>query len=107
MINRDGSYSYSRILRIDAKPALKGGITIAPNPVRGKFQMTITSSSDVQGKIIFVDMQGRQVSVMNEMLKKGTNVFAVEIDKNWQPGMYNALLKINQETLTARFVVLE
>jgi hypothetical protein len=69
--------------------------------------MTITSSSDVQGKIIFVDMQGRQVSVMNEMLKKGTNVFAVEIDRNWQPGMYNALLKVNQETLTARFVVLE
>jgi hypothetical protein len=107
MINRDGSYSYSRILRIDAKPALKTGIIIAPNPVRGKFQLTITSASDVQAKILFVDMQGRQVSVMNEMLKKGTNVFAVEIDKNWQPGIYNALLKINQETLTTRFVVLE
>ena len=107
MINRDGSYSYSRILRLDAKPALKTGIIIAPNPVRGKFQLTITSSSDVQAKILFVDMQGRQVSVMNEMLKKGTNVFAVEIDKNWQPGIYNALLKINQETLTTRFVVLE
>ena len=107
MINRDGSYSYSRILRINVKSAVKAGIIIAPNPVRGKFQMTITSAADVQGKIIFLDMQGRQVSVMNEMLKKGTNVFAVEIDKNWQPGMYNALLKINQETLTARFVVLE
>jgi len=107
MINRDGSYSYSRILRLDAKPALKTGIMIAPNPVRGKFQLTITSSSDVQAKILFVDMQGRQVSVMNELLKKGTNVFAVEINENWQPGMYNALLKINQETLTTRFVVLE
>jgi len=107
MINRDGSYSYSRILRINVKSAVKAGIIIAPNPVRGKFQMTITSAADVQGKIIFLDMQGRQVSVMNEMLKKGTNVFAVEINENWQPGMYNALLKINQETLTARFVVLE
>ena len=107
MINQDGSYSYSRILRINAKSPLAAGITIAPNPVRGKFQMTITSSSDVQAKILFLDMQGRQVSVMNEMLKKGTNVFAVEINENWQPGMYNALLKINQETLTSRFVVLE
>ena len=107
MINRDGSYSYSRILRINAKPPVKAGITIAPNPVRGKFQMTITSSSDMQGKIIFLDMQGRQVAVMNEMLKKGTNVFAVEINENWQPGIYNALLKINQETFTNRFVVLE
>jgi hypothetical protein len=107
MISRDGSYSYSRILRINAKPALNTGITIAPNPVRGKFQMTITSSSDGQAKILFLDMQGRQVSVMNKMLRKGTNVFAVEVNENWQPGMYNALLKINQETLTTHFVVLE
>ena len=107
MINQDGSYSYSRILRIDLKSSLKAGITIAPNPVRGKFQMSITSSSDTQAKILFVDMQGRTVSVLNQMLKKGTNIFAVETNDNWQPGVYNALLKINQETLTTRFVVLE
>jgi hypothetical protein len=69
--------------------------------------MSITSSSDTQAKILFVDMQGRTVSVINQMLKKGTNIFAVEINENWQPGVYNALLKINQETLTTRFVVLE
>ena len=107
MINYDGSYSYSRILRFNVKPNVKAGIMIAPNPVRDKFQMTITANSDVQAKIVFLDMQGRQVSVLNEMLKKGTNVYAVDINKNWQPGMYNAIVKINQETLTTRFVVLE
>jgi len=107
MINYDGSYSYSRILRFNAKAPAKAGITIAPNPVRDKFQMTITTTADVQAKIVFLDMQGRQVSVLNEMLKKGTNVYAVEINKNWQPGVYNALLKIDQATLTTRFVVLE
>ena len=107
MINHDGSYSYSRILRINAKPPVKAGINIAPNPVRGKFQMTITSSADVQAQISFLDMQGRLVSVMNEMLKKGTNVFSITLNENWQPGIYNALLKINQETSTTRFVVLE
>jgi hypothetical protein len=65
--------------------------------------MSITSSSDIQAKILFVDMQGRTVSVINQMLKKGTNIFAVETNENWQPGVYNALLKINQETLTTRF----
>jgi hypothetical protein len=70
MINRDGTYSYSRIIRITTKLPVKAGITIAPNPVRGKFQMTITSASDAQAKIIFLDMQGRQVSVMNEILKR-------------------------------------
>jgi len=107
MIKEDGSYSYSRILRINAKQPLKTNIIIAPNPVRGKFQMSITSSSETQANILFVDMQGRTVSVINQMLKKGTNIFTVETNENWQPGVYNALLKINQETLTTRFVVLK
>ena len=107
MIKEDGSYSYSRILRINAKQSLKTNIIIAPNPVRGKFQMSITSSSETQANILFVDMQGRTVAVINQMLKKGTNIFAVETNENWQPGVYNALLKINQETLTTRFVVLK
>ena len=45
--------------------------------------------------------------VMNEMLRKGSNVFSVTACENWPPGVYNALLKINQETSTTRFVVLE
>src|SRR5688572_2413397 len=107
MLNDDGSYTYSRIIRINIKPPAKSGITIAPNPVRDKFQMNIASTSDTQAKIVFVDMHGRTLLVMNEMLRKGSNVFSVTACENWPPGVYNALLKINQETSTTRFVVLE
>jgi hypothetical protein len=41
------------------------------------------------------------------MLKKGSNVFSVTVGENWPAGVYTAVLKINQETLTTRFVVLE
>lgn len=107
MINENGSYIYSRVLKVNIKPLSKAGITIAPNPVRGKFQMNVNSSADVQAKITFLDMHGRSVLVMNEMLRKGSNVFAVTVGENWPAGVYNAVLKINQETLTTRFVVLE
>lgn len=89
------------------KPPVKAGIIIAPNPVRGRFQMNVTSTSDVQAQIIFMDMQGRTVKMMNEMLRKGSNVFSVTAGENWPVGVYNAILKINQETSTTRFVVLE
>jgi hypothetical protein len=107
MFKDDGSYAYSRVIRVSLKPSQNAGITIAPNPVRGQFQMNITSVNDVQAKISFVDMQGRIVMVMNEMLKKGPNIFSVPVGENWPAGIYNAILKINQETLTTRFVVLE
>ena len=107
MINDDGSYTYSRVLRTNVKQAFKPGITIAPNPVREKFQVTINSPSDTQAKILFFDMQGRSVMIMNETLRKGMNVFTIPTNTNWRPGMYNALVQINQETFTSRFVVLE
>jgi len=103
----DGSYAYSRLIRINLKPPSKAGITIAPNPVRGRFQMNVMSTSDVQAQIIFMDMHGRTVKVMDEMLRKGSNVFSVTAADNWPAGVYNAILKINQETSTTRFVVLE
>lgn len=107
MIKDDGSYSYSRILKINIKSLIKTGITIAPNPVRGRFQMTVNSSTDTDAKIVVLDMNGRAVLIKNERLRKGANIFSVEAGEKWQPGIYNALLKINQETLTTRFVVLE
>ena len=45
MISDEGSYTYTRIIRINIKPPVKSGIIIAPNPVRGKFQMNVASTS--------------------------------------------------------------
>jgi len=107
MINQDGSYAYSRVLRINIKQSLKAGLTVSPNPVRGNFQLYVTSSTDTQAKIVFMDMNGRTVMVMNEALKKGNNIFTIARGENWQPGVYNVVLKLNQETFNNRFVVLE
>lgn len=107
MISQDGSYAFSRILRINIKQLLKAGLTVSPNPVRGNFQLYVTSSTDTQAKIVFMDMNGRTVMVMNEALKKGNNIFTIARGENWQPGVYNVVLKLNQETYNNRFVVLE
>ena len=107
MMKHDGSFIYSRIIKINIKSLIKTGITIAPNPVRGRFQMTVNSSIDTDAKIAVFDMNGRVVMMMNERLRKGANVFSVEANEKWQPGAYNALLRINQETFTTRFIVLE
>ncbi len=107
MKNEDGSFYYSRVLRINIKPSTKTGITIAPNPVKGRFQVAINSPSDAEARIMFFDMNGKSVMTMNETVKKGTNVFTAGTNDKWQPGMYNALVKINEEIFTARFVVLE
>lgn len=107
MLLENGTYVYSRVLRINPKLTIKTGINIAPNPVRGKFQLSVNTNIDAPAKIFLLDMHGRPVMTMNENLKKGMNVFAIVPDESWQPGIYNALLTINQETFTARFVVLK
>ena len=107
MINEDGSFFYSRVLRTNIKPSGKTGITIAPNPVRGRFQMVINSPADAQTDILIFDMNGKLIRMMNQTLKKETNLVTADTNNTWQPGMYNAMVKINGELFTARFVVLE
>jgi len=107
MLLDNGAIVYSRVLRVNLKLAVKAGITISPNPVRGKFQMTINTTADAAAKIFFMDMHGRPVMTMRENLKKGMNFFAIAPNESWQPGIYNVLVTINQENFSTRFVVLE
>lgn len=107
MVKYDGTYAYSRVLRVNIKSSIKAGINISPNPVRSKFQLSINASNDTEAKILFYDMNGRLVSIMDEKLKKGNNIFSVAVGDNWQPGVYNAVLRINQDSYNSRFVVLE
>lgn len=107
LINKDGSIAYSRIIRINLQTIIQASLTVSPNPVKNKFQLSINSSSAGQGKIFFLDIHGRPVMIMDQQIKKGPNIFTIATGETWQAGVYNAILKLNQETFTAKFVVLE
>ena len=107
MISHDGSQSYTRIIRIYTKQDFSDNITISPNPVRDRFQMIIHSISDEPARIIFYDISGRQVKLMNEQIRKGINIFSVERSMQWQPGTYTAAVQLGEKTVYTRFVVLK
>jgi len=107
MNNKNGSVVYSKILRINCELLLQQGLVVVPNPVRDKFQVTVNSAIAQQAEIIFLDMHGRPVIKMNQQIKMGSNQFAMTVNEHWQPGVYYALIKLNQQTYNARFVVLK
>jgi len=105
--NKNGSTLYSKVLRINRSLTTKNVLTIAPNPVRDKFILSVTASMTQEAELIFMDMYGRPVMRTNQQVQKGANQFAMTVNEKWQPGVYYALIKLNQQTHTARFVVLK
>jgi hypothetical protein len=107
LIGEDGKVIYSKVVKIIMKNRLMAGMMVTPNPVRGKFQLNINSAVAEKGKIILMDLHGRPVLVIDAELKKGINILTVPVGEHWQPGMYNAILKVNKETFSTRFIILE
>ncbi len=105
--NKNGSHIYSKVLRINRSLAIKDEFTIAPNPVRDKFLLSVTSFMEQEAELIFMDMHGRPVMRTNQQVKRGANQFAFTINENWQPGVYYAVMKLNQQNYSTRFVVLK
>ena len=104
--NKNGSYIYSKVLRINRAMTMRDELIIAPNPVRDKFLLTVNSFLAQDAEVIFMDMQGRPVLRTDQKIKKGINQFAFTVNENWQPGVYYALIKLNKQTYNARFVIM-
>lgn len=106
MIDKDGSVLYTRILRFSMKAVTANSLSVTPNPVINRFQLTINSTIQAQGRILIYDLYGRQVKMIKEQILKGVNNFTIETEDHWQPGTYTAVVQLHTETLHSRFIVI-
>ena len=79
-IDKDGKYSFSRIVLIKAIKALSVTISaIYPNPAINSLQLVITSPSDRKISLVITDMKGRVVMETNAEFTTGTNSFSLNV----------------------------
>jgi hypothetical protein len=107
LIGEDGSQIYSRVIRINFKTTVKTGMVINPNPVIDRFQMNVSATESGMAKLVMMDIYGKQVMTMNVEIRKGDNIFTLDVGERWQTGMYNAILYLNRQTYSSRFMVIQ
>jgi hypothetical protein len=74
MIDKDGNFSYSSIVRIGNKS--KGGLIVYPNPVSSMLHLSAQSEIDEMVVFSLIQTDGRVVATRQVMIKKGSNSFS-------------------------------
>jgi hypothetical protein len=85
--DHDGKFSYSAVIRIDARNIQDFSVAVSPNPVKDKAVATITMSRAAAVMVQLVDGAGRVVYAIPLSLQAGTTKVPLNMTGE-RPGMY-------------------
>lgn len=107
MMDKDGKWTYSFILKIYAGLKQDEDLVIAPNPVQSRITINTNYSYRQNILIRILDGTGKPVHSQNESTVTGNNTFTVENLRGLPPGVY--VLEIQDETSSRRkkFILIE
>jgi hypothetical protein len=86
-VDKDGRFSYSKILKLYPALIPRNTMIILPNPVKNKPVVAIQLTQQVSGELIISDAAGRIVHKQKAELQKGNNVFEIS-NFNQPAGIY-------------------
>jgi hypothetical protein len=101
MVDKDGSFTYSRIVTVRSKKGVKW--QLFPNPAADVLQLQIPSAQKTEATVTIHDMVGRVMYRNVLILQAGNN--AVSLPVNHLPkGRYTLQLHTAEETSTQSFI---
>ncbi len=99
IVDKDGSFSYSRIVSVSVKDASTRSLVILSGILRTDLlQMIISSSKSQPGNIFVVDANGKKIFSASLSLSKGNN--SLKKSLNLAKGIYYARLSTDTEKIT-------
>jgi hypothetical protein len=99
IVDRDGSYTYSKVVVLDIPGSIITNIAIFPNPADEQTTAIISSPKDQAIKWQLVDVTGRVVLNQDAILRKGENRIVISL-ANLRSGTY--FLKVNGQFINAK-----
>lgn len=105
MMNTDGSFSYSMVVRINLQKASGLLVTVAPNPVRTKASLQIESSKGGKAAIRVLDYAGKAVIVQEEVLAEGITGFVLRESDRLPNGIYVVTVQTKEGVHSQKLVV--
>ncbi len=105
MVNADGNFSYSKVVRINLQKISTAVVAIAPNPVQGTVALRIESNSSGKASIQILDGAGKLLVSLAKMLAEGTNNFLLEETRRLPNGLYVVQVQTSEGTYNQLFIV--
>lgn len=107
MIDIDGRYTYSNIIRLNKNGGRKTGLIISPNPVIRNATASVRVEAQAAGTagLKVVDMLGKVVLRQQNNVYEGSNSIILDNLGRLQPGMYILQMTIGNTTESTRFSI--
>lgn len=95
MIDMDGAYTYSKIVRVGRDEQEEPTVELYPNPYTPSTQLVITAPDEQKGSIMISDIRGNIVSKETLVLQKGINTISPDKMSVLPSGIY--FIKVSVE----------
>jgi hypothetical protein len=93
-----GYIKYSKVIPIALSENRVTGISITPNPVQEKLQLSISVNEQKTVGVFIYDFAGRLVRTMRTQVGKGVSTITLDGFKNWQKGVYAVKVMLDDES---------
>ncbi len=105
IIDKDGRFEYSSIIRLNINGALEG-ITIYPNPVETDLSISFVSDANTPALVKIVDKTGRMILTQKIQIIKGVNAIKLPVISELKSGAYMLIVQTTSGAETAKFIKL-
>jgi hypothetical protein len=103
-IDFNGTYTYSQVIKINAKSTATNSMVVYPNPSVGEFNVSFQSNIEGNGLIEISDIQGKVIYTKNVLVSLGANNFPIEEKANFGKGIYFVKFNMNGEIHVEKLV---
>ncbi|MEM0995570.1 MAG: T9SS type A sorting domain-containing protein [Bacteroidota bacterium] len=104
-VDQDGSFSYTRVVEVDAQAAPLEVTELYPNPASDQLHLRLrVRSSDPAGSLEVYDARGNLAYTQNLSLRAGETDLEIPV-RELAAGMYLLRVRSGNEVITDRFVV--
>jgi hypothetical protein len=107
MIDIDGRYSYSNIIRLSKSGIKKSGMVVSPNPVisNAMASLRVDAAAGGQAELKIIDMLGKVVLKQQNNVYEGANNLVLNNLNRLQPGTYILQMTTGSITEITRFTI--
>jgi hypothetical protein len=102
MVNKDGSYSYSKVVMVNINELNAELVTVYPNPVIGDVYVKISTPAAGMVNVRMIDLAGKALVNRTEQIGMGTTVLHLGVAQKLPQGVYTVTVELNGKRFSYR-----
>ena len=104
MVDIDGKFSYSFVVRVYSGTKTNSGLTVSPNPFKEEFLFAARFKQAGKISLRFIDTKGAVIKLYNKKVMTGLNSFTIDKLGSLAAGVYILEVKQGNETRKTKII---